>query len=98
MCFRSQHAGVVQGVRKIRALLHIGGKLRVLRKPVPKRVRLIFSGELVLPLFTLFSQIGCLLNRGPIPKGALQHPLDFGARLVHRRVRLDQRSYPRRTP
>ena len=79
MYHRSPHASMAQDVRKIQAILPLGEKLRVLRKPVPKRVLLTFSGELVLPLFTLLFQRGYLPRRDSILKGALQRPLGFGA-------------------
>ena len=73
------HAITVQDVRKIQAIMHLGGKHRVLRKPAPRRVLPTFSGELVFPLFTLLFQRGYLPRRDSILKGALQRPLGFGA-------------------
>ena len=77
MCLHSQYANLAQDAHRTRALRYRWGKLQVLRKPVPKRARPMFSGELVLPLFILLFQIGCLLNRDHILKGALQHLLVF---------------------
>ena len=73
------HAITVQDVRKIQAIMHLGEKHRVPRRPAPRRVLPTFSGELIFPLFTLLSRRGCLPIQDSILKGAWQHPLGFGA-------------------
>ena len=79
MCLRSQYANLAQDAYRTRALRYRRGKLQVLRKFVLKPARLISTVGLVLQLFILPFQIGCLPIRGHTLKGALRRLLAFEA-------------------